>query len=87
MGQEIYLSDPWTGFTQFTLLNEKAPNGYMWFGDFGPAVPKNPGVLLPDFSCAYPGVDRRWMFLVLAGWRPTFHGVFSVMYTRLFSSQ
>ena len=26
------LSDPWTGFTQFTLLNEKAPDGYMWSG-------------------------------------------------------
>ena len=25
------LSDPWTGFTQFTLLEEKAPDGYMWF--------------------------------------------------------
>ena len=24
------LSDPWTGFTQFTLLAEKAPDGYMW---------------------------------------------------------
>ena len=26
------LSDPWTGFTQFTLLEEKAPDGYMWSG-------------------------------------------------------
>ena len=24
------LSDPWTVFTQFTLLEEKAPDGYMW---------------------------------------------------------
>ena len=24
------LSDPWTGFTQLTLLDEKAPDGYMW---------------------------------------------------------
>ena len=24
------LSDPWTGFTQFPLLEEKAPDGYMW---------------------------------------------------------
>ena len=24
------LSDSWTGFTQFTLLEEKLPNGYMW---------------------------------------------------------
>ena len=27
------LSDSWTGFTQFTLLNEKPPDGYMWSGE------------------------------------------------------
>ena len=27
------LSDPWTGFTQFTLLDEKALDGYMWSGE------------------------------------------------------
>ena len=26
------LSDPWTGFKQFTLLEEKPPEGYMWSG-------------------------------------------------------
>ena len=26
------LSDLWTGFTQFTLLNEKPPDAYMWSG-------------------------------------------------------
>ena len=26
------LSDSWTGFTQFSLLEEKPPNGYMWSG-------------------------------------------------------
>ena len=26
------LSDSWTGFTQFTLLDEKPPHGYMWSG-------------------------------------------------------
>ena len=26
------LSDPWTGFTQFTRLEAKPPNGYMWSG-------------------------------------------------------
>ena len=26
------LSDPWTGFTRFILLEEKPPDGYMWFG-------------------------------------------------------
>ena len=27
------LSDPWTGFTQFTLLEEKPPDAYMWSGE------------------------------------------------------
>ena len=27
------LSDPRTGFTQFTLLEEKLPDGYMWSGE------------------------------------------------------
>ena len=27
------LSASWTGFTQFTLLEEKPPNGYMWSGE------------------------------------------------------
>ena len=27
------LSDLWTGFTQFTLLEEKPPDGYMWSGE------------------------------------------------------
>ena len=27
------LSDPWTGFTQFNLLEEKPPDGYMWSGE------------------------------------------------------
>ena len=26
------LSDPWTGFTQFALMEEKPPDGYMWSG-------------------------------------------------------
>ena len=26
------LSGPWTSFTQFTLLNEKRPDGYTWSG-------------------------------------------------------
>ena len=26
------LSDPWIGFTQFILLEEKTPEGYMWSG-------------------------------------------------------
>ena len=27
------LSDHWTGFAQFTLLEEKAPDGYVWSGE------------------------------------------------------
>ena len=27
------LSDPWTRFTQFTLLEEKPPDGFMWTGE------------------------------------------------------
>ena len=27
------LSDPWTGFTQFTILEEKLPEGFMWSGE------------------------------------------------------
>ena len=26
------LSVPWTGFTQFTLLEGKPPDGYLWLG-------------------------------------------------------
>ena len=26
------LSDSWTGFTQFAVLEEKLPNGYLWSG-------------------------------------------------------
>ena len=26
------VSDPWTGFTQFTLLEEKPPDGFLWSG-------------------------------------------------------
>ena len=26
------MSDPWTGFTKFTLLNEKLPKGCLWIG-------------------------------------------------------
>ena len=31
VGQEM--SDSWTGFTQFTLLSENPPDGYMWSGE------------------------------------------------------
>ena len=26
------MSDPWTGFTQFTLISEKTPHGFLWSG-------------------------------------------------------
>ena len=32
IGASRDLSDYWTGFTQFILLEEKPPNGYMWSG-------------------------------------------------------
>ena len=35
IGTLMYLetwSDPWTVFTQFTILDEKAPDGYTWSG-------------------------------------------------------
>ena len=35
------LSDPWTGFTQFTLLDEKAPDGYMWSGELWKSMGKH----------------------------------------------
>ena len=27
------MSDTWTGFTRFTILNEKPPDGYAWSGE------------------------------------------------------
>ena len=33
MSRSRDLSDPWTGFTQFTPLEEKAPDGHMWSGE------------------------------------------------------
>ena len=30
---ERELSDAWTGLTRFIVLNEKAPDGYTWFGE------------------------------------------------------
>ena len=32
MDGERELSDVWTGFTRFTLLNERPPEGYTWSG-------------------------------------------------------
>ena len=29
----VFLSDSWTGFTKFTLLNEQPPTGCMWSGE------------------------------------------------------
>ena len=26
-------AEPWTGFSQFTVLNEKPPGGYTWSGE------------------------------------------------------
>ena len=37
------LSDAWTGFTRFTMLNEKPPDGYTWSGERLTKRQKNPG--------------------------------------------
>ena len=44
-------SDPWTGFTQFTLLDEKAPDGYMWSGG---SLPRKQLTSRPDHL--WPGL-------------------------------
>ena len=44
------LSDPWTGFTQFTLLEEKSLDGYMWSGErlTGKQLTSRPHHLWPE---------------------------------------
>ena len=44
------LSDPWIGFTQFTLLEEKLPNGCMWSGErlTRKQLTSRPGHLWPE---------------------------------------
>ena len=41
------LSDSWTGFTRFTLWDEKPPNGYMWSGE---RLTKRQATSRPDHS-------------------------------------
>ena len=45
------LSDPWTGFTQFTLLDEKAPDGYMWSGERLTRNSLHPGQIIYGQNC------------------------------------
>ena len=49
------LSGSWTGFTQFTLLNEKPPDGYMWSGR---RLTKRQATSRPDYLCQNSG--RNW---------------------------
>ena len=42
------LSDSWTGFTQFTQLDEKPPDGYMWSGR---RLTKRQATSRPDHLC------------------------------------
>ena len=42
------LSDSWTGFTQFTLLKEKAPVGFMWSGGDWRNGQQHPGSKLKE---------------------------------------
>ena len=41
---------------------------------------EDPGILLTDFSCTYPSVDHRWIFLVLE-----LAGILSVVFTMILS--
>ena len=45
------LSDYWTGFTQFTVLEEKPPDGYMWSGR---RLTRKQLTSRPDYSCPEP---------------------------------
>ena len=42
------LSDCWTGFTQFTLLEEKPPDGFLWSGE---RLTKVQTTTRPDYVC------------------------------------
>ena len=50
------LSDPWTGFTQFTLLNEKPPDGKMWSGE---RLTKRQATTRPDYFYGQKS-GRNW---------------------------
>ena len=41
------LSDSWTGFTQFALLNEKPPDGFLWSGEDWQNGKRHPDYLWP----------------------------------------
>ena len=45
------LSDPWTGFTRFILLEEKPPDGFLWSGErlTGKQLTSRPDHLWPEF--------------------------------------
>ena len=47
-----HLSDPWTGFTQFTLLEEKPPEEFMWSGGrlTRKQLTSRPGNLWPELG-------------------------------------
>ena len=51
------LSDPWTGFTQFTLLEEKPPEGYMWSGER--LVKELDSLMLPEETPAVLSLTRE----------------------------
>ena len=54
------LSDPWTGFTQFTLLDKKAPEGYTWSGE---RLTKKQLTSRPDHvKGMYPAPDIRTFY-------------------------
>ena len=49
------LSDSWTGFTQFTLLSEKPPDGFLWSGR---RLTIRQATSMPDHLWPEPG--RNW---------------------------
>ena len=51
------LSDSWTGFTQFTLLEEKPPEGYMWSGG---RLTKRQVTSRPDYLNAELREKHKW---------------------------
>ena len=49
------LSDSWTGFTQFTLLSEKPPEGFLWSGE---RLTRKQRTSRPDHL--WPELWRKW---------------------------
>ena len=55
------LSDTWTGFTRFTTLNEKPPDGYTWSGKrlTRKQTTSRPDTLWPEIWKDMSGASKR----------------------------